>query len=145
MEIILGQGFDNIRFGMNESEIVAILGSPDKRYESNGDMHLTYFSIKCDLMIYKKRKRLCWIRSSNSQAHLFGKLAIGENKQQLISFLSSRLDEKLKIDDAGSSEYYTFEKTWLYLSFKFDALTMFGFGHFWSDDDEPEPLWPIAD
>ena len=138
MEVILGQGFDNIRFGMRESEIVAVLGSPDKRFESDGILHLIYFSIKCELWISKEHKRLDWIESSNSQAHIFGKLAIGENKHQLISFLDSRLDDSLGMDDLGLLEYYDYDKTLLSLSFEFDVLTLFGFGAFVSDDGVSE-------
>ena len=35
MDIILGYGFDDIRFGMLESEIITKLGLPDKKYESS--------------------------------------------------------------------------------------------------------------
>ena len=65
MEVILGQGFDNIRFGMQESEIIAQLEIPDKKYESDYDLHLEYFSFRCDLWLLKKDARLHWIRTSN--------------------------------------------------------------------------------
>ncbi|MEL6930136.1 MAG: hypothetical protein AAFO95_16080 [Cyanobacteria bacterium J06600_6] len=143
MDIILGWGFDQIRFGMKEADIVAILGSPDKKYESDYDLHLVYFSIKCDLWILKEDNRLHWIQSSNPKAQVFGKLLINENKKELISFLNSKLDDKLEIDDFGWNEYYTFTDTWLSLYFEFNVLTMFSFGHFWSDNDEP--VWQIDD
>ena len=142
MDIILGQGFDDIRFGMKEPEIIAILGFPDKKYESDYDLHLEYFSLKCDLWLLKEDGRLHWIRTSNPQVRIFDRLAIDKNKQEIIPFLSSKLDDKLEIENYSSFETYSFETNWLTLSFEFDRVTHVEFGHFWSDDDEPE-IWQI--
>ena len=45
MDIILGYGFDHIRFGMLESEIIAQLGFPDKKYKSDYELNLQYLAI----------------------------------------------------------------------------------------------------
>ena len=130
MDIILGYGFDDIRFGMLESEIITKLGLPDKKYESSYDLHLEYFSLRCDLWLLKKDSKLHWIRTSNSGMRIFGELMLNQKKDKLISFLSSKLDDELEINDYGEFESYTFKKTWLELQFQFDILIEIGFGHF---------------
>lgn len=76
MNIILGYGFDNIHFGIRESDIVSKLGLPDKKYESDYDLHLEYFSLRCDLWLAKRDARLHWIRTSNSTVRIFDDLAL---------------------------------------------------------------------
>lgn len=142
MRITLGYGFDNIYFGMRQEDVINFLGQPDKQYETDYDFHFTYFSLRCDLWFLKEDSRLHWIHCSNPKMKLFDKLIYNNQKDGLISFINSKIDDKLEIDDFGDWESYSYGYHWLTLNFEFDILTNIQFGHFWDEDDNP--IWTIT-
>ena len=91
MNIILGYGFDNIHFGMLQQEVIAELGKPDKKYESDYDFHLQYFHIRYDLWFSKEHSRLHWLQSSNPELKIFDTLIFEKLKEDLVSFLNSKI------------------------------------------------------
>lgn len=139
MDIVLGYGFDNIYFGLLEQEIIKRLGVPDKKYESDYDLHFQYFPLRCDLWFRKEDIRLHWIECSHPEIRIYDELIINKSKEELIAFFKSKLHDKLEINDYDSFESYYFDNNCFELQFEFDLLTQIGFGHFWSDLDEP--IW----
>ena len=143
MDIILGQGCNDIRFGMLESEIIAQIGTPDKKYESDYDINLQYFSIKCEFQLSKEDYRLEQIECFNPHMKICSRFFLDRNKNELIPFINSKFKSELETEDYGTFEVYEFTDLSLSLYFEFNRLTTLSFSYFWSDDDEP--VWQIDD
>lgn len=73
---------------------------------------------------------------------LFDKLIYNNQKDELISFINSKIDDKLEIDDFGDWESYSYDYHWLTLNFEFNILINIQFGHFWDENDNP--IWTIT-
>ena len=141
MELVIGRGLDNILFGMRETDVVAVLGSPDKGYEEDGERRLCFNQLRCSFWF--SDDRLHWIRCANSKLTLFGKHLYNRPSEEAIVFLSSKLKESPELEDYGEWESHIFPQHWLELQFDYDTLSKVCFGHLFGEDDEP--VWPISD
>jgi len=142
MEICLGEGIGKLLFGMTEDEISSILGLPNKSYTDDyGDRFIQYFDAQLILKLESEfHYRLGWIEAHNSNATLFGRSLLGCRKQEVIEFISQKLNSEIEIEDLGSFESYTFTEVWLELQFELDRLICISFGVLFDDNDQP--LYP---
>ena len=142
MDIILGYGLDDINFGMFQQEVITRLGIPDKEYQSSFDYCFQYFSLRLELCFESEENRLHQIECYHPKTRIFDKLVINRNKDELIPYLSSKLEDELEIDDYQSFEVYTFTNNSLQLDFQYNLLTQISFGNFWENEDSP--IWHTA-
>ena len=141
MEILLAKGLDNIRFGQTEDEITSQLGEPDKVYLLDESKRLQFFELRVEFSFeFEQNNRLGWIEVHHPEAILFGQKLIGENREKVLSVISTQIPDQPEVDDYGSFECYLYEKYELELQFKFNSLYSINFGFLWLDNDTPD--WP---
>jgi hypothetical protein len=143
MQIQIGKGIDNILFGMNEDELINLLGTPDKIVvdDDQESKDLYYYNLKLGLKIEPLNdNRLGWIEILNKGAS-WGNINPWElDREVLLELLSKSLGETFELDDYGRMESYSFNKNWVELQYQFGELSSFNFGVLYGEDDEP--LWP---
>ncbi|MEK8035029.1 hypothetical protein AACH06_29790 [Ideonella sp. DXS29W] len=142
MQIYPAIGVDRVLFGMNEQELVALLGPPDKVVTSdNGNRDLCYYALKLILKIEPNNEsRLGWISVRNRSSRLTGIDPWSMKREQLLSHLSLKFSEAYEVDDYGEMESYTFGEIWVELQFELDELTSINFGVPYDPNDMP--IWP---
>lgn len=141
MTIYLKKGIDNIRFGMNQLEVKAIIGAPDRlivKPEVQNELTSEYDSLKLRLTFYENDK-LGYIRSSNAN------LTIGGHK-----IIDQKIDEvRDKINLASNfweKEEYDFfttyfnESNWLTLNVEYGSVTGIELGVPFKNDEAYD--WP---
>ena len=135
MNIHIGVGLDDMKFGMSEENIVNKYGKPDKTYLTDDkNTRYVYNELLLELSFEKENNNLLgWIEVYNSDALLNGQQLIGLKREKVLSFLSTFINEEPEIDDYGSFLSITYNEIWLELQFSFDRLRNINFG---SLDDE---------
>jgi hypothetical protein len=142
MQIYLGRGVDQISFGMTESDLIDLLGVPDKIcVNDSGNRDLLYYQLKLILKIEPSNgSRLGWISVRNRAARLGQMNPWAVGRIEVLAYLASQLGEVAALDDYEWMESYSFNRAWVELQFELGELTSFNFGVPYGDDDEP--IWP---
>jgi len=130
MIINIGQGIDNLYFGLSNENIQIILGEPDKEYVGeNDDVHLEYFEKNISLKLEKEADfKLGWIECKNSSSLLFGKALMGKNKSSVLEFIRLHIKSEPEIEDFGALESYTYIDEWMELQFEIGHLCSINIG-----------------
>ena len=135
MNIILGQGIDQVVFGISRDVLEAKIGSPDKvDSDETGNPLLIFNQLQCTFWL-NENNELHWIQCSNSSARLWGEIVIGQPFATQIEVLETFAEESPSLDDYGSMESYGFEENELELQVEYGIVTSICFGHFWTDDE----------
>lgn len=142
IEIIPGTGTSLIRFGLDESQAIQILGKPDKTYVTEcKTKRLQFNEYLIELSFEPENEdRLGWIEVHNSSSTLFGKKLINLQRSEIVKFVSEKLSESPVTEDYGSFVSIVFEKNWLELQFNFDLLKCINLGVLYLDGNTP--AWP---
>jgi hypothetical protein len=142
MQIEIGQGVDDIVFGMTEDDVVKALGSPDKIVVSEfGCRDLIFNLSKLVLKIEPENDvRLGWMEVHNKRARWADINPWTIERDALLELLTTQLDEPYELDDYGTMESYSFNESWVELQYEFNELSSFNFGVRYGANDEP--LWP---
>jgi hypothetical protein len=141
MEILLARGLDNIRFGQTEDDVICQLGEPDKTYLLDYSKCIQFFELRVVFSFeFEQDNRLGWIEVHHPEAILFGLKLIGQNREKVLSVISSQIVDEPEVDDYGSFESYLYGKYELELQFEFNCLRSINFGFLWLDNDTPD--WP---
>lgn len=153
MEIKLGEGIDNISFGMSRKGIESILGQPDE-IESYPDMIDSEY--KTEAWHYDESEisasfdeieefRLSMLSTSDPEAKLMGKKVIGLNEDAFLKEIESLDLGEAEIED-WSTEKMPGNKVISYsdasLNFWFDNSILREIT--WSPylDEDDNPIWP---
>jgi hypothetical protein len=144
MEIHPGRGIGHIQFGLRESELIELLGPPDKRsYADEGNLRLQYFELRLEFSIEPNNDdRLGWIEVHHPEATLFGQLVIGKSIDYVCDLIETVILEEPESEDYGSFETITYRENWIELQVKFGRVANINFGVLYNQADET--LWPIA-
>ena len=137
-------GIDQIQFGMNQDEIVSILGIPDKNKidsDNENQIILEFNSLKLRLTLYKdEQKRLGYISTTNPDIEFKGKKIIDKNIDAVINNVFNDLEIEWKIDEYDFWETYSDYKYWITLNVEFKKVNGVELGV--SIDENDNYVWP---
>lgn len=150
-EIILGQGFDDIKLGMEREEVLAILDSPsyidEYAHDTGGEAHTYYYDdIGVELTFESEDDfRLSYISVSNDRFHLKQSIRNGQTMDEVLKLVKHIGFSEAEVEDVSESddenhELVSFEPENLNLWFIDGILDEIEIGPFWRDDDTP--IWP---
>ncbi|WP_396145941.1 hypothetical protein [Flavobacterium sp.] len=128
-------GIDSLLFGMKQQDVMALYGTPDKKFEDDdNNIIFLYNQQKLRLTFYEDEDfRLGYIITSNENATLLDKKVIGCNVKSLIADLPFKSWEK---EDFDSTENHFNESNWLTLQSEFDVVIRIELGAIIKDNDE---------
>jgi hypothetical protein len=131
LTIRINEGFGAIKFGINKNDALTLLGHADKIYTTDFECtRWQYNNLMIELSFEPEyNDTLGWIEVYNREAKLFDYKLIGLKQNEVLNFLSSRIDEKPEIEDYGSFVSVNYESIWLELQFQFDKLININFGN----------------
>jgi len=148
--ILPGVGFANLKFGMNEEEVVVIIGKPDEvevQDMDDGESVSIYYyddlgvSMSFDSMA---DLRLVEIAFDDSEYTLQDNFSPGMSKELFLEHadeLGNYDAEDLSDEGGDVNELYSFEETNINIWIVEGIVDSIQIGPNWSDDDE-EILWP---
>lgn len=150
-EIILGQGVGDIKLGMTQEQIEAVIGQPDNvdemEYDDGGSaVTWMYFDLQLELNFESEDDfKLSFISIENSELVLKGKIKIGMSKAEVIEAckelgIKEPIVESFDQEDAPDQELLALETENVNLWFTNDKLDEMQMGPFWEDDETP--IWP---
>jgi len=135
LNISLGKGVDQIRFGISRALLEAQLGNADKvDTDESGNPLLIYNRLQCTFWL-NENDELHWIQCSNSSARLWDEIVIGQPFATQLDMLETLAGECASLDDYGSMESYGFSANELELQVEYGVVTSICFGNFWNADD----------
>lgn len=142
MQIIIGQGIDNLKFGLTPQQVLDSWGVADKEYEDeNGDKFFAYFDQKVALRFDKEHQfKLCWIECTNPKTNLLGANVFELEPDQVTYLIEQEEAEEPEFHEFGWLETFFYPREWLELQFQFGDLSAVNFGVFYDEKDRPE--WP---
>ena len=128
-------GIDSLLFGMKQQDVMALYGTPDKKFEDDdNNIIFLYNQQKLRLTFYEDEDfRLGYIITSNENATVLDKKVIGCNVKSLIADLPFKSWEK---EDFDSTENHFNESNWLTLQSEFDVVIRIELGAIIKDNDE---------
>ncbi|MEQ9586514.1 MAG: hypothetical protein RJS97_00840 [Parvibaculaceae bacterium] len=141
MEIQIGVGLDDFKFGMSASEVKRRLGPPDKIDRDEEEFPLFLFNKLRSTFWFDSKSRLHWIQCSHRDAVLLGSKPIGAQAPSILSSIESHLGESWELVDYGSIESYSFSEAELEIQTEYGLIRSICFGHLWEGDT---PLYAIT-
>jgi len=147
--IVPGVGFDNLKFGMSEEEVVDMLGKPDEievqEMEDEELMNIYYYdelgvSVSFDSMA---DFRLVEMAFDDSRYTMEKNFFPGMSKQLFIEHAEELGDfevEDLADEDADVTGLYVFEEKNINVWIKDGVVDTIQIGPFWKDDENV--AWP---
>ena len=142
MEIILKTGIGSIRFGASESEVLEILGTPDKTYFTESECKRVQFNSHLLELSFEpeNQNRLGWLEVHNPNIIIFKSKIIGLEQHLVVNLVSSHVNEPPEVEDYGSFISYFYTKNMFELQFQFGILKCINFGVPYNAENLP--VWP---
>lgn len=130
-------GIDKLLFGMQQKDVEAIYGKPDKEFKDDDENIIyLYNKEKLRLTFYEDENfKLGYIISSNPELLLLDKKVIGRNCIELKTELPFKSWE---VEDFDSTENHFNESNWLTLQSEFGQVIRVEIGAIINDNDELE-------
>lgn len=130
-------GIDKLLFGMQQKDVEAIYGKPDKEFKDDDENIIyLYNKEKLRLTFYEDENfKLGYIISSNPELLLLDKKVIGRNCIELKTELPFKSWE---VEDFDSTENHFNESNWLTLQSEFGIVIRVEIGAIINDNDELE-------
>ena len=130
-------GIDKLPFGMQQKDVEAIYGKPDKEFKDDDENIIyLYNKEKLRLTFYEDENfKLGYIISSNPELLLLDKKVIGRNCIELKTELPFKSWE---VEDFDSTENHFNESNWLTLQSEFGQVIRVEIGAIINDNDELE-------
>jgi len=130
-------GIDKLLFGMQQKDVEAIYGKPDKEFKDDEENIIyLYNKEKLRLTFYEDENfKLGYIISSNPELLLLDKKVIGRNCMELKTELPFKSWE---VEDFDSTENHFNESNWLTLQSEFGIVIRVEIGAIINDNDELE-------
>lgn len=137
MDMYPGIGLNNIRFGITEAELIALIGEADKAcYDADTERRqLQYNSLRSTFWF--DDTNLHWIECSHPALQLNDQKLYEKPVGDAIAFLTAELGESSTLEDYCSSEYYSFEAHWLSVHVEYGIVNKIQFGYLFDENDEP--------
>jgi len=145
MTIKPGIGINNLKFGMNEKQILNLIGKPTKIILDEDDEDKNpvyqYDGLKLRLTFYNEYDgKLGYIRVSNPKIKINEKPIIGIKIEDVFNSYG------LKKEDWNEELYFTFncyfnENKWTTLNEEYGVVTDIEFGYLFDKEGE-NPIWP---
>lgn len=144
MELFPKIGIDNIRFGLTQTEVLSLLGHPDKTFadpDEENEIFCQYNQYKLTLTFYlSENNRLGYIRCANPE--------ITFNGNKILNLLVKKIQREVfpKLSQTWEIEYYDFfdtyftEDYWLTLNVEYGEITDLEIGVPINSDDMYD--WP---
>ncbi len=141
MNIGIGKGLSNIIFGMNENDIVAILGKPDRIITCREDgEEFLYNSLKIKLFFgIEEGNRLYSIEVFRKNVTFLSTEVIGMSFEALLSFMKENGYEEYKINDFEDFNTIFFDQCNTSFTIKFNEVISFEFSPLFNSDGI---IWP---
>jgi len=143
MEIQIGFGLNNIVFGMNEDEVIRMLGQPNKiSYTEREGFVVYYYNAQMIKLNFDEEKdyKLYTIEVFNSTIRIFEEDVISLNKDAIIRILHDNGLKEFEIEDFEFFETIFCERIWTTFRFEFDKLKSIEFSPLYDDFDNI--IWP---
>lgn len=130
-------GIDKLLFGMQQKDVEAIYGKPDKDFKDDDENIIyLYNKEKLRLTFYEDESfKLGYIISSNPELLLLDKKVIGRNCIELKTELPFKSWE---VEDFDSTENHFNESNWLTFQSEFGQVIRVEIGAIINDNDELE-------
>jgi len=148
--ILPGVGFFNLKFGMNEEEVISVLGKPDEvevqEMDDGESVNIYYYdemsvSISFDSMA---DMRLVEVSFDDSNFTLLDNFFPGMSKELFLEHadeIGEHFVEDLTDEGSDVNELYSFDDKNINIWIREGVVDSIQIGPYWSDDDE-EILWP---
>ncbi|OCB78424.1 hypothetical protein [Flavobacterium crassostreae] len=138
MKIHLKNGIDSLLFGMNQNDVIALYGKPDRKYTDEDDnVIFAYNTHKIRLTFYKEEAlKLGYIVASSPDLELFENKIIGKKIKEVKKDLSRKGIAKFTQEEFDTFENYFNEDNWIILQTEFDEVVKFEIGAIINDKDE---------
>ena len=137
MNIKLGRGLEDVRFGISQDALVELLGPPDK-YDTDGfEAPLLIYNAYRSIFWFSLEDELHWIQCSNSISMIWNQKLIGQSFVAKKALIASHAGEPTDIDDFGSMESYSYDSCQLEIQVEFGTIQTICFGNLWEDGDTP--------
>lgn len=135
MKIDPKRGVANLLFGMKQSDVIAVMGTPDKQFtDDDSNVIFLYYSQKMRLTFYEDEAfRLGYIITSNPEVTLLGFPVIGKNVVELKNELPFKSWE---MEDFDSTVNHFNESNWLIVQSEYDEVIRIEIGAIINDKDE---------
>ena len=135
MVINLKNGIDKLLFGMEQKDVEALYGKPDKQYkDEDGNEICLYNQQKWSLTFYEDEDfRLGYIICSYPEVTILNQQVIGKNIEEVKSDLPFKSWTK---EDFDTTENHFNESNWLILQSEFNDVLRVEIGAIINDNDE---------
>lgn len=135
MKINPKNGIDPLLFGMKQSDVIAIYGTPDKHFKDDDkNVIFLYNKEKLRLTFYEDEDfRLGYLITSNPDAVILDQKIIGRNVNDVKDALPFKTWET---EDFDSTENHFNESNWLILQSEFETVIRIELGAIINDNDE---------
>lgn len=145
MELKPGIGIDQLTFGLLQTDVIRILGIPDKTFvEEEGEDNDTIFQynqLKLRLTFYNQEdERLGYIRCANPSLTYNGQELLGEPVKNVVA-KTFGTSEKWDIERYDFFDTYLNVKNWIVLNVDYEVVTDVEVGVPF-DDEEDDYVWP---
>ncbi|OIQ20119.1 MAG: hypothetical protein BM557_05460 [Flavobacterium sp. MedPE-SWcel] len=138
MEISLKKGIDRLVFGMEQKDVEALYGSPDREY-SDEDENIIYLynDKKLRLTFYEDEEfRLGYIIGSHTDLQLFGNSVISESWDTVHPLVKEKGIKSFENEVFDSQDNFFNEENWIIFTVEFGEIVKVELGAVISDKDE---------
>ncbi len=138
MTIHLKHGIDKLLFGMQQKDVIALYGKPNREYKDEDDnVIFAYNALKMRLTFYQDEAfKLGYIVASSPDLELFGNKVIGKIISEVKKEFATKGITKFTQEDFDTFENYFNEDHWFILQTEFDEVVKFEMGAIINDKDE---------
>lgn len=138
MKITPKYGIDKLIFGMKRPDVIAIYGTPDKKYSDEDENEiLLYNALKLRLTFYEEANfKLGYIICGNENATLFDKKIIGIKESDAKNNLLGNGIKTWNNDTFDTYENYLNEDNWITLQAEFGDIVKIELGAMINEKDE---------
>lgn len=137
MEIKPKNGIDKLLFGMEQKDVEALYGKPDRQFaDDDKNVIAVYNTQKWRLTYYEDEDfRLGYIISSNPELTLFAKKVIGRPVADVVNELSRQQFTTWEQENFDLAENHFNEENWLILQAEFGSIVKIEMGAIINDKD----------
>jgi hypothetical protein len=131
-------GIDQLVFGMQQNDVIAVYGNPDKQYkDDDSNIIYLYNSKKIRLTFYDDENlRLGYIISSNPNLELFSQKIIGKSIKEVEQNITNKGIKSLEIENFDTVDNYFNESNWMIFQVEYNEVIRFELGAIINDKDE---------
>lgn len=145
MELFPGTGIEQLNFGMEPHEVVAILGEPDKVWaeadpEEQEEIY-QYNRLRLRLTFFHHEGgKLGFIRCSNPTLRMGSRLILNTPVNEVKEEILRIPKQQWEVDDMESFQTHSFYPLWIILTSEYETVIQVEMGVPWKDDDNYD--WP---